>query len=82
VPKKKVINLQILIDQIILDYSEKEPSTAYLDCEQEHGEIESSNPIWQLVEDAISYAVEQTIDYLDIYEIEGDCHPINAEEKS
>ena len=78
---KKIINLKDLIGQVLLDYSEQEPSQAYFDCEEEHGTIEGSNAIWRLVEDAINYAVQETIDYLDMYEIEGGCHKISKEKK-
>lgn len=53
-----------IIEQIQLNFAEQEPSQAYFDCEEEYGEIEGSNPIWRLVEEAIAYAVEQTIDQL------------------
>lgn len=67
---KKRISLSSLIDQIKLDFSEIEPGQAYCDCEEEHGTIEGDSSIWQLVEEAIAYSVEQTLDYLDGYEVE------------
>jgi hypothetical protein len=67
---KKQIRLQSLIEQIKLDFNESEPSQNYLDCEQKYGGINGNDPIWRLVEEAITYAVQETIDYLDGYEVE------------
>ncbi|MBD2364487.1 hypothetical protein H6G36_25495 [Anabaena minutissima FACHB-250] len=67
---KESIKFQDLIDQVQQGFSKTEPGQAYLDCEQEYGGIEGSSAIWRLVEEAIAYAVQETVDYLDGHEVE------------
>lgn len=57
-------NFKFLVQSIQRNYSEVDPVDAYMECCDKYGDISANDPIWKLVDDAIKFAVEQTIDYI------------------